>query len=246
MKKKFDEYSLYVFDLDGTLYDQPRLRLAMAKRLIGYYCLHPFKINELFLLMAFRKKKDAWTDEAKNMSEEDGAAGTGAGNKDALNRGENISISPVDLAVVRALSKERNVPVDRLAAIVKKWIYDDPLSALYAARDEELIGVMERLREEGKKVLILSDYPAVDKLKALGILADGVYCSADEKIGALKPSPKGLMVIADDFSADKADMIMVGDRHEKDGAAAENFGCDYLILNRHINKRKGSYEGMRL
>ena len=62
MRKNIGEYGLYVFDLDGTLYDQPRLRLIMALRLMMFYILHPFSVRELFLLSYFRKVKDRYTD----------------------------------------------------------------------------------------------------------------------------------------------------------------------------------------
>lgn len=221
MNKPFNEYKIYIFDLDGTLYDQPKLRITMAKRLVAHYALHPLRIRELLLLQTFRKVKDNWTEEEGN--EED-----------------------IDIRICKYISDSKRISLDLMTGIVRHWIYDDPLEVLYNSRDIRLIELIKTLRQAGRKVLVLSDYPVEDKLKALGVEADGMYSAADLNIGQLKPSPKGLEVIAEDLHCNKSDMIMIGDRMEKDGMAAENFGCDYIILPRKISKRENAYEGMRI
>ncbi len=207
MKKNINDYSLYVFDLDGTLYDQPKLRLIMASRLIGYYICHPFAIRDLIILMHFRSVKDSW--------------------KDGSGEDKIIEKTAADLKTT----------TERTAKVVKKWIYDNPLSALEKTRDEKLIGLIGRLRENGKKVVILSDYPTADKLKALSVEVDGQYGPDDERIDALKPSPKGLEVIMEDTGFSPSDILMIGDRPEKDGECAKAAGVDHLILERNVRKR---------
>ena len=211
MRKAVNDYSLYVFDLDGTLYDQPVLRRIMAVRLAMYYALHPFRIGELFILQHFRKVKDKWT---KSSSDED---------------------------IIRQVAADTGSGEDKVSRIVQKWIYDDPLSALPQTRDDRLCDWIKKLRTEGKKVVILSDYPAKDKLKALQIDVDAQYGPDDKRIDELKPSPKGLTVIMEDFGVDPGDVLMIGDRKEKDGKCAEAAGVDHIILERSIRKR-GSYE----
>ena len=207
MNRSFDDYSLYVFDLDGTLYDQPKLRLIMAVRLMKYYLCHPFRIKELLLLSKFRKVKDAWT---SSSSEEDMAA-----------------------EVARSCKADK----EKVLSVVRRWIYDDPLSALPKAADRKLASIIEGLREKGKKVFILSDYPTKEKLAALGITADAAYDPDDARIDALKPSPKGLLVIMEDTGIAASEILMIGDRREKDGQCAKAAGVDSLILPRHINRR---------
>ncbi|MBQ6575987.1 MAG: HAD family hydrolase [Lachnospiraceae bacterium] len=207
MNRSFDDYSLYVFDLDGTLYDQPRLRFIMASRLIRYYALHPFRIRELLLLSKFRKVKDSWT---QSSSEDD---------------------------IIKEVAAGSKADPDLVSAVVKRWIYDDPLSALVSAADKKLAAVIEKLRAKGKKVFILSDYPAKDKLAALGVTVDKAYDPDDARIDALKPSPKGLMVIMEDTGIPASEILMIGDRPEKDGECAKAAGVDSLILQRRINRR---------
>ena len=208
MTKSFNDYKLYVFDLDGTLYDQPRLRMMMALRLMGYYALHPFSAYDLLILKHFRSVKDSWTDSSSE--------------RDIINRtAEDLGKDP-----------------ERVASIVRRWIYDSPLDVITKTADKKLISLIDRLRDNGKKVVVLSDYPTKDKLEALKVTVDGSYGPEDERIDELKPSPKGLRIIMEDLSVAPGDVIMIGDRYEKDGKSAEAAGVDHLILPRRVKKRK--------
>ncbi len=207
MRKDINDYSLYVFDLDGTLYDQPKLRLMMATRLMVYYALHPFRAGELFILQHFRKVKDSWT---KSSSEDD---------------------------IIAQVAKDRKTDEARVKSIVRRWIYDDPLEVIAKTKDTKLIEWIASLRNSGKKVFILSDYPVKDKLNAMCVSVDGMYDPLDPRIDELKPSPKGLNVIMQDTGYAPKDILMIGDRSEKDGMCAESCGVDSLILARKVNAR---------
>ena len=211
MRRAINDYSLYVFDLDGTLYDQPKLRRIMAVRLALYYGLHPYLAGEVFILQHFRKVKDNWTGSS---SEEE---------------------------IIDKVAEDTGADVHKVQSIVRKWIYDNPLSALYKTRDAALAAWIEKLRNDGKKVVILSDYPTKDKMEVLRISVDRQYGPDDGRIDELKPSPKGLQVIMDDLKIKSDEVLMIGDRMEKDGLCAEAAGVDYIILERSISKR-GSYE----
>ncbi|MCR5672408.1 MAG: HAD-IA family hydrolase [Lachnospiraceae bacterium] len=208
MRKDINDYRLYVFDLDGTLYDQPKMRLIMAMRLALYYALHPFSAGDLILLQHFRKVKDSRTADS---SDED---------------------------VIAAVAKEKNADPERVRRIIKKWIYDNPLSALDKVKDTALIAWMEDLKKSGKKVVIFSDYPSKDKLEAMSVAVDGMYDPEDPRIDEQKPSPKGLQVIMEDTGIAAKDILMIGDRMEKDGASAASCGIDHLILPRNVGRRK--------
>ena len=200
-------YILYVFDLDGTLYDQPKLRLTMAMRLLSYYIRHPFRIRELIILQHFRQIRDEWTNNAS------------------------------DTAIYEKVAEDKGTTPEAVAGIVNRWIYDNPLTALRGARDEYLAGRIRKIRRDGRKVVVLSDYPSEDKLKALDIEVDGKYGPEDERIDELKPSPKGLYLIMQDYGVSPGDMLMIGDRDEKDGQCARAAGVDCLILDRRVRKR---------
>lgn len=207
MRKVINDYKLYVFDLDGTLYDQPDLRRIMALRLMSYYVFRPLKIKELILLSHFRKVKDGW----KGSSSEE--------------------------EIIKKTASDKGADPAVVSAVVKKWIYDNPISALRRTADKALIEWIASLRKRGRKVAVLSDYPAALKLEALSVKVDGIYDPTDERIDELKPSPKGLISIMNDFGVQCGDVLMIGDRMEKDGECAKAAGCDWLILPRKINKR---------
>lgn len=201
----FSDYELIVFDVDGTLYYQNRLRMIMAWRLLTYYLLHPGKYKDLFIIKSFRKFRE------------------NAQSTDKL---------------YELTAKKTNVTKERAEKVIQKWIYDNPLDAVYKSRDRDLLSIINNLRNDGKMIAIWSDYRADDKLKALGMDCDNVYTAEDKKIGLLKPSPKGLDVIAKELNVPKEKILMVGDRPEKDAQAAKAAGTDFVILKKTKSKRK--------
>ena len=201
----FNKYDLYVFDVDGTLYYQNKLRLIMGKRLLMYYLLHPLKFKDLIIIKNFRSLRE-------NAKDTNG--------------------------LFDITAKKCNVSVSRVNEVIKKWIYENPIDALIASKDDTLLAIIDKLKANGKTVAIWSDYEADDKLKALQRSTDYVYTAEQERVGELKPSPKGLNLIMSDLNVPKDKTIMIGDRMVKDGEAAKKAGCDYLILSKSKKKRE--------
>ena len=201
----FNKYDLYVFDVDGTLYYQNKLRLIMGKRLLMYYLLHPLKFKDLLIIKNFRSLRE-------NAKDTNG--------------------------LFDITAKKCNVSVSRVNEVIKKWIYENPIDALIASKDDTLLAIIDKLKANGKTVAIWSDYEADDKLKALQLSTDYVYTAEQERVGELKPSPKGLKLIMSDLRVAKDKTIMIGDRMVKDGEAAKKAGCDYLILSKSKKKRE--------
>lgn len=201
----FNKYDLYVFDVDGTLYYQNKLRLIMGKRLLMYYLFHPLKFKDLIIIKNFRSLRE-------NAKDTNG--------------------------LFDITAKKCNVSVSRVNEVIKKWIYENPIDALIASKDDTLLAIIDKLKANGKTVVIWSDYEADDKLKALKLSTDYVYTAEQERVGELKPSPKGLNLIMSDLNVPKDKTIMIGDRMVKDGEAAKKAGCDYLILSKSKKKRE--------
>lgn len=201
----FNKYDLYVFDVDGTLYFQNKLRLIMGSRLLAYYLLHPLKVKDLIIIKNFRSIREA----AKDTN-----------------------------GLFDITAKKCHVSVSHVEKVIKKWIYENPLDALIASKDATLLSIIDMLKANGKTVAIWSDYEADDKLKALNLTTDYVYTAEQERVGELKPSPKGLNLIMSDLKVPKDKTIMIGDRMVKDGEAAKAAGCDYMILSKSKIKRE--------
>ncbi len=225
-KKKITEYRAVVFDLDGTLYYQQKLRMTMAGRLIGYYSMHPWRVKELVIIKEFRTVREHWEKVRQELPVV------------LENLNESDSLDEIQYAYV---AKKMNETAERVEQVIRRWIYENPLSALRMSKDEEIGQLMNRLRERNIRVIIFSDYPVKDKLEALEMEADGMYSATDERIMELKPAPKGLVLIMQDYGMKPEDILMIGDRFSKDGLAAVNAGVDYLILDKTPQKRHEVY-----
>jgi putative hydrolase of the HAD superfamily len=92
--------------------------------------------------------------------------------------------------------------------------------------------VLIGLRERGIPQVVFSDYEADAKLKSLGLAEhfDGVYIG--ERLGFVKPNHAVLKRIAEDFSVPIEHVLHIGDRVDRDEAAADAAGCQCLILGR--------------
>lgn len=210
MTKPGDAYRLYVFDLDGTLYFQKPLRLKMAWFLVKSAIKKPSNIKRILIVSDYRKMRETWT----------GAA-----------------IKDLEYQQYKAVADKNNCAVDYVRQAIHEFMFDAPLPFLKKYKDERLAGIITSLREQGKRVVVYSDYPVDLKLKALGIEVDNMYCAFDEEIGSLKPGPEGLSYILRREGFDAKEALMIGDRFEKDAQSAINNGMDYLVLSSKREKR---------
>ncbi|MFT3985681.1 MAG: HAD family hydrolase [Lachnospiraceae bacterium] len=225
-KKSITDYRAVVFDLDGTLYYQRRLRRTMVGRLFRYYAGHPWKIKELLVVKEFRSVREHWDSIGET----------------ALMVSKENKTGFLDQAQYAYVADKMKISAEQVERTVQKWIHESPLSALKKSRDEEIGHLMETLRARGVPVLIFSDYPVKEKLKALEFQADGMYSASDDRLMELKPSPKGLLLIMQDYRLEPGELLMIGDRCSRDALAAVNAGTDYLILGKTQKKRRPVYE----
>lgn len=96
-----------------------------------------------------------------------------------------------------------------------------------------LLDLLGALRAAGVKLAVVSDLSRVDdRLRALGIPVeafDVLLCS--EGCGELKPSPRALLTAAQQLGLDPSTMLVIGDRADLDGRAAQAAKMDYLIVD---------------
>jgi HAD superfamily hydrolase (TIGR01549 family) len=214
--KNIDEYKAVIFDMDGTLYFQKPFRVGMLFFLMGYVLKHPQAIKDLLVIKKYRQVREHWED----IQHDNGVA------------------KSLDEAQYEYVARIKNTSKEYVQKAVQYYIYEAPLAILPKYRDNKLADTIEDLHRKNIKVIVYSDYPAEDKLKALGIKADRCYCSADANIGTMKPDPKGLAVILSELSLNPDEALMVGDRYEKDALAAIANNMDYCILSASPKKRK--------
>ncbi len=228
--KNINDYKALIFDLDGTLYYQRRLRIKMAWMLLSYYLCHFWRIKELFIVKEFRKVREDW---------DSISLGTDASAADSVTTSGAESLEDAQYSYV---ASRFNCPAGIVKDTIETWMYQKPLKAVYETRDEELLKMIEGYKEKGRKIFIFSDYPIEDKAKALKISVDGMYAATDPRLNELKPSPKGLKLIMEDHGYAPEDILMIGDRMSRDGQSAINAGCDYLILPKSKSKREKLYK----
>ncbi|MES1255817.1 MAG: HAD family hydrolase [Acidobacteriota bacterium] len=196
-----------LFDLDGTLYAQGRMRRLMALELLTLFATRPLSARRrLRALSAYRKAQEALR----------GSAST------AL-----MPRTQLDVAAARA-----GVPAKELEALVTEWMLERPLKYLPWCRAEGLAPLLSLLEAKRLPLGILSDYPAEAKLRALGV-ADHfslVLCATDPEVAALKPSPKGFLAACDRWQLAPHEVLFVGDRAEVDAAGAAAAGMPCVIV----------------
>lgn len=220
LRKNINDYDIYIFDLDGTLYFQKPFRIAMARYLAFYVLRHPFAVKDIFLLKLYREIREDW-DKYSN---------------DSIGKSlpEDLSMEDKQYSYV---ARKKNVSFESVKKAVSFFMLEAPLSILPKYVDSDLKHFIEELKKKGKTVVIYSDYPVIDKLKALSIEGDYCYTSEDENIGTMKPDKKGIRVILSDLNVSSDVAVMIGDRYEKDGLSAIANNVDYMILSSKKSER---------
>ena len=133
-----------------------------------------------------------------------------------------------------ALSQKKDIPfIERL---VQTWLFDKPLKWIKLFADKDLIKTLNKIKQQ-IPIIIYSDYQTHEKLKTLSFEPSFEFSYDKKNICFLKPNPQGLKFIADQLSLSAKDILVIGDRQDKDGLAAANFGAEYLILPQNPIKR---------
>ena len=214
--KSLDKYKLVIWDLDGTLYFQKEFRIKMAKVLMQKLVFTPAHWKDAFVILKYRRLRERWnpSDIGEDLEE-----------RQYAKTGESFHMS-----------------AEEVKRIIVHWMLEEPLAHLKAYRDETAAKTIKLLRKKEILTIVYSDYPTVDKLKALDIEVLDSYAATDDVIACMKPNPKGLQYIIDKYQIAKEDTIMIGDRMEKDGEVAQAVGIDYLILERNRRERELQYK----
>ncbi|MCR4740430.1 MAG: HAD family hydrolase [Lachnospiraceae bacterium] len=229
------DHKAVVWDLDGTLYFQRDMRIRMAAALLLYYLIHPFSVRELLAVKRFREIREAWSKKDENDPKLSETA-------ERL-KSEDPGLDGLSALQYAKVSADTGTPPRIVKKAVDMWIYDKPLKIIYKCRDKRADELIKLLTKKGTDNYIFSDYPIEDKLRALkteGI--KGTYAATDERVGVLKPDPRGLKLIMEDHGLVPGDILMIGDRMSRDGEAAKNAGCDYFILSKSRIKRIMEYK----
>jgi HAD superfamily hydrolase (TIGR01509 family) len=203
-----------LFDVDGTLYSQVPLRIAMACEM-GLLAASPLpaRRRQIRRVLRFRRVREALRTGSR----------TGA-------------LAQLQYSEV---SRQMDCSVDEVKGAVQEWIYDRPLKWVPFCRRRGLRPLLNHLRSQGVQCGVFSDYPAADKLTALGLRGffDVVLSATDPDVDAFKPDPRGFLAAAARWGLPASQILYVGDRVDVDaaGAAAAGMPCAVLTKRKPYN-----------
>ena len=197
-----------VFDVDGTLYRQEPVRRAMLGRLLKAHFNRPLVgLRALRWLRAYRRAQE-------RLRGEPPASGDLAGRQVRL-----------------ACAWTGADPAD-MTSCVRRWMEEEPLALLRPSLREGVATLLTAARRRGLRVAACSDYPAAEKLAAMGIgrLFDVVVTAQDPDVQRFKPDPRMLEVALARLGVSKQEALYVGDRPEVDAEAARRAGMACAIV----------------
>lgn len=192
---------VFIFDVDGTLYSQPKMRMRMAMKLAIHYSLHFFRYKELKAISTFRKIRE--TAEFKETTME----------------------QQIEYAANRC-----KIDYSKAKTAIEKWMFVVPLDIMEKCAFKDLLGFINSFQKNGKELVIYSDYPADDKIKKLNLTPSMVFTPENPHIAHLKPSKKAMDYIISELPYELNDIIYIGDRDCKDRRSAEYAGIDYCDI----------------
>lgn len=193
------QYDAWLVDLDGTLYTARWVRLAMAVELAL------FGWAAVKTLRRFRHEQEAQRAELV------------AGGQLAITHS-----SPYAAQLART-AEGLGVPVERVERLVQDWMFVRPKKWIRRFPRSSLLEELRVFRAQGGKTALVSDYPALHKIRALEAehLFDVIVASGEEHgPSRLKPDPEGYLRAAQLLAVEPIRCLVVGDRDDADGAAA--------------------------
>jgi|RhiMetdeSRZDD1v2_1073273.scaffolds.fasta_scaffold102210_3 putative hydrolase of the HAD superfamily len=210
-----------IVDVDGTLNRQGPVRCAMFWRLLCAHLGNPAgALSTVRLLRAYRTAQESL---------------------------RGLPLIDGDLATVqlRLACKCANVKPEVVTSTVVRWMEREPLRFLSRSLRD---GVMEFLKaavDQGLRLGVVSDYPAVAKLQAMGMahFFDVIVTAQDPEVQAFKPNPRGLKVALERLGVTKHEAVYIGDRPDVDVSTASSAGLACVIMGRrNVVDRRGWIE----
>jgi len=193
---------LVVFDMDGTLYRQDVVRAHMARMLATHLLWSSRGRRKIRIIRRFRQVREELADR------------------------EERGILLKQYAMV---SEELAVGVDEVRQVTTEWLEERPLPVLARAAQPAVRELFDALMAAGLRIAVLSDYPAREKLAALGLSAEMVVSATETDVDCFKPLTAGLEKIIGAANERPERVLMIGDRDERDGECARRAGARYLI-----------------
>lgn len=213
------QISALIFDLDGTLYLQAPVRRAMMRRLLRAGVACPLSTWREWRLIHYYRQAQ-----------------------------EHLRGCPEPLATaqLRLACDWSGMLPEEAAKTIERWMEEAPLEILARCLRPGILDLLETARKRGIRLGLLSDYPATRKLLALGLdtYFSVVLTAQDVRVGAFKPSPKGLTVTLSDLGVEPRQAVYIGDRPSVDGETSHRAGVTGLILGQPLGRTGPGWVGV--
>src|SRR3974390_786028 len=190
---------LVAFDVDGKLYRQGPLPLKMGRDVL-IHAVAKCDRNAISVVNAYRRIRERLAAE---------------------------EVVDFERVLIAETAKATSMSPESVHAIVSEWIETRPLRYLRSCLFAGVPQLFAGLQRAGKKIGIFSDYPATEKLAAMGLVAHHAVAASD--VGLLKPHARGLQSLMVAASAAAHDTLFIGDRADRDGVAGQRAGVRILI-----------------
>lgn len=204
-----------LFDVDGTLYHQTPLRIIMVMLLILHHIRQPKALlRKVRIIKAYRKAQETMRKSFHDSPD-----------CEAEQRGITIATTGETPQYV--------------TEVLQEWFEMKPLPYLRVCRRRGLKRMLTRLDGQGFKLGVYSDYPARNKLCALGIADyfNTVVASQDRDVRGFKPNTNGFTVAVARMGLAPSEVLYVGDRAHIDGVGAAAAGMPVIIMSGMIHEK---------
>jgi putative hydrolase of the HAD superfamily len=133
------------------------------------------------------------------------------------------------------MSRKMGISSERAAALIKEIIYIKWEKYFKGAKlFPHVIETLTKLKSDGFKLALLSDYPLQSKLAVLGIDKIWDYSVSSDVVNYLKPRPEPFIHIREKLGFRFDEILYVGDRYKYDVIGAKGVG----MMAAHFTKKK--------
>jgi FMN phosphatase YigB (HAD superfamily) len=212
------------FDLDGTLYDLRSMRQRMFKEVLVSLFLKKITFQEVRILIHYRKTLEI------------------------LRKSVGITNKSLYQLHTSSVSEKMRCTSEKVNHVVNKWMIDIPCSKIHDCVWPDVKKTLVKLKDKGYILAVLSDYPAREKVNAMGL--DGIFevilSCQDQDSSGYKPNTNGFQRIAKHIDLSPCECIYIGDSYERDIRGAIENKMHAVLLNRDIKKIKEPHQNFTI
>jgi HAD superfamily hydrolase (TIGR01549 family) len=206
-----------LFDVDGTLYRQDTLRLLMGLELAALPVIkgsYRSATNVWKTLSVFRRVREDL-------------------------RRYGAPTQPLEKRQFTATAARLGVEPTAVESVVTEWMFQRPIKYLRFCRRHGVEQFFALLKDRNVPIGMFSDYPAREKLQALGLpgMTNLTLCATDPDINAFKPHPAGYLRACAAWGLAPDEVLYIGDRLEIDAAGAASAGMPCAIVSKGPKSR---------